>query len=101
DNGSSPPIDEIVSEFSHAKLVIEPKRGSYAARNKGIATAKGDIFAFTDSDCIPEFDWLEKGVTHLQNCPECGLVGGQVKVFPKTKNPTGVELFEMLYAFDV
>lgn len=101
DNGSRPPLDEIVSSFRHAVLIRESKRGSYAARNAGIATARGDYLAFTDSDCIPEPDWLEKGVSYLRKSPDCGLVGGRVEVFPATDRPTGVELFEMVYAFQV
>ena len=48
-------------------LVNESKPGSYAARNRGIDLARGDVLAFTDSDCLPEPDWLENAVRHLTN----------------------------------
>lgn len=32
---------------------------SYASRNFGVRQAKGDIFAFTDSDCKPTPEWLD------------------------------------------
>ncbi len=35
------------------------KADSYASRNFGVKQAKGDIFAFTDSDCKPTPAWLE------------------------------------------
>src|SRR5690554_883295 len=41
------------------KIVYEPVAGSYAARNTGILYASGKILAFTDSDCIPDVDWLQ------------------------------------------
>src|SRR5258708_3660856 len=36
----------------------EPNPGSYAARNRAIAVATGEILAFTDADCLPAQDWL-------------------------------------------
>src|SRR5687768_2788359 len=32
--------------------------GLSAARNRGASVAHGDIFAYTDSDCMPDRDWL-------------------------------------------
>ena len=40
------------------RLFREHRQGSYAARNLGLEKAKGSIIAFTDSDCIPDADWL-------------------------------------------
>jgi len=33
---------------------------AYGARNTGIRAAKGDILAFTDSDCEAEPDWIRE-----------------------------------------
>ena len=36
--------------------------GAIAARTVGVAHAVGDVLAFTDSDCVPDPDWLAAGV---------------------------------------
>jgi glycosyltransferase involved in cell wall biosynthesis len=102
DNGSEPEqqISTVVSQFKQAIPTEELQPGSYAARNQGIALAKGEVIAFTDADCIPASDWLEQGVECLLRSPECGLVAGRVEIF--FENPdhiTPVALFEQLTAF--
>ncbi|RCJ25517.1 glycosyl transferase family 2 [Nostoc minutum NIES-26] len=95
DNASEEDIKSLVSQFSQAKLTYESQPGSYVARNQGISIAKGEILAFTDSDCIPASDWIEKGVKNLLSTPNCGLVAGRIDFF--FKNPeklTPVELYE-------
>ncbi|BAZ06807.1 glycosyltransferase [Calothrix sp. NIES-3974] len=97
DNGSTQDVESVVNQFAQVKLTYESQPGSYAARNKGISLAKGEIIAFTDADCIPGENWLENGVEKLLNTPNCGLVAGEIKLF--FKNPqrlTAVELFEKI-----
>lgn len=50
------------------------------ARNIGAQEAKGDLFFFTDADCIPHRCWLKTLVGHYED-PEVGIVGGGV-AFP-------------------
>jgi glycosyltransferase involved in cell wall biosynthesis len=100
DNASDKSIEAIVEQYKQAVTTYEKQPGSYAARNQGISLAKGEIFAFTDSDCIPAKDWLENGVNALQNNPNCGIVGGQVELFYQDpKHLTAVELYENYGAF--
>ncbi len=60
DNGSQDGSAAIVRRHAAVRLLAEAKRGSYAARNRGLQEASGEIVAFTDSDCVPRPDWLEE-----------------------------------------
>ncbi|NJO77638.1 MAG: glycosyltransferase [Cyanobacteria bacterium RM1_2_2] len=100
DNGSTDSPQGIVDQFSQARMDCESKPGSYAARNKGILLAKGEVIAFTDADCIPASDWIEKGVEILLKTINCGLVAGRVDLFlHDPTQPTPVELYQKLTSF--
>lgn len=102
DNGSAHPdqIREVVDAYENTVFASEPTPGSYAARNRGLAFATGEILAFTDADCIPAPDWIERGVFHLLQVPNCGQVVGKVDLFfADPQRPTAVELYESLTAF--
>jgi GT2 family glycosyltransferase len=93
-------LDGPVARFSQAILIRESLPGSYRARNRGLSRARGEVIAFTDSDCIPNRDWLEKGVAALLEVPNCGLVGGKIQIFFRDpEHPTAVELYQMITAF--
>lgn len=94
-NGSDEDIESVVKSFNQAIITDENRPGSYAARNKGISFAQGEVIAFTDADCIPASDWIEKGVTNLQRTLNCGLVAGKIELFFKNpERPTAVELYD-------
>lgn len=78
------------------KVIGEEKPGSYAARNKGIYEAKGAILGFTDSDCIPDKDWITNAVSNLDE--HTRRIGGKVKLYYKKANPTLVEIYDTLYS---
>lgn len=102
DNGSDESIEPIVAEFSQAKASSETsQRGPCVARNKGLSLAQGEIIAFTDADCIPASDWIERGVVKLQSIPDCGIVGGKIEMFFKDPDrPTVAELYDSIMHFN-
>ncbi len=57
-DGSRDRTGEIAKEFNNIILINQKNQGLATARNVGIAIAKGEIIAFTDSDCMVDPDWL-------------------------------------------
>jgi glycosyltransferase involved in cell wall biosynthesis len=78
DNNSSDNSAEIVARYPLIHLLSEDKQGAYAARNRGISEAKGEIIAFTDPDCLPSADWLQN-IDRAMHCPDVGIVLGSRK----------------------
>ena len=58
DDGSKDSTQSIVAEFPLVKNILQPNRGLSVARNVGMQAASGEIIAYTDSDCMPDSDWL-------------------------------------------
>lgn len=65
DNGSTDNSLEICRKYAlkngnYHVLSYSKVADSYAARNYAVHNAKGDILAFTDSDCMPIPSWLDE-----------------------------------------
>lgn len=81
-----------------ARIVMAMTPGAGPARNAGAEAAQGEILAFTDSDCVPEPDWLAHGVAALASAD---FIGGGMKVLvPGGRAMSGAEAFETVFAFD-
>lgn len=57
DNGPSDEMRRLTAEYP-AEYLVEARGGSYAARNRAIERAQGEIVAFTDADCWSPPQWL-------------------------------------------
>ena len=68
DNNSTDKTKKIIYGFKsngkRVKYVFAEKRSTGAARNEGVRAAQGDIFVFTDADCICSNRWIEE-ITRL------------------------------------
>lgn len=81
DNGSTDGTVPLVQVYSNVRLLIEEKPGAYSARNRALAEARGHYVTFTDADCIPEPDWLERALESVEAHPEAGVIAGEVTLF--------------------
>jgi len=65
-----------------------------------VAEARGDVLAFTDADCVPAPDWLERGVKRIEQTDGPIFVGGPVDLFAQNRErPTAAELYEAVHSF--
>ncbi len=99
-DNASPVGETAVSKViaGRAKLVVTHERGAGPTRNGGVSASTGAILAFTDSDCVPEPQWLQEGIDALSRFD---FVGGQMKVLVDDPGQlTSAEAFERAFAFD-
>jgi len=73
--------------------IVESKQGPSSARNTGVRSARGDIMAFTDSDCIPGEYWL-RDIMQAFNNPSIGAVAGKIV---GSRSANSVEIFHALF----
>jgi GT2 family glycosyltransferase len=84
-------IDAARQQFPQVRYLSHPMNtGEPAARNRGVRAATGDIIAFTDDDCIPPRDWLQRHARHYGD-PAIAAAGGP-QVCPA---PNFYEAFDM------
>ncbi len=75
-DGDDDRIREIVESFEKVKHIGIPHAGLSYARNVGAEAADGDIFAYTDDDCIVSRDWLSWLSRIFLESEETGCAGG-------------------------
>lgn len=82
DDGSRPEIatriEAICCRDTRVRYLRQDPMGPAAARNLGVAHAKGRVVVFTDSDTLPEDGWLEAILAPLAD-PEVVAVEGPVR----------------------
>ena len=85
DDGSLQYLEDICAQNSAWQvLLFSDKQSSYAARNCGVSKSDGQIFLFTDIDCIlteSYFDFIRAGVFN-----EDSLISGPTNIFLETHN---------------
>lgn len=100
DNDPAPPDPDLPDhgsghESGHGltlRIIPCATPGSYAARNAGIAAARGGLLAFTDADCRPDPDWLEALATAHAADPGV-ILAGPIRLEPGP-DPDAWEIFD-------
>ncbi len=80
DNDSRDGGGDLLKKHPNLVLLKEKKTGCAAARNQAVRAAKGNVLAFTDSDCVAEPRWLD----HLAKAFESEkafAVAGEIKAY--------------------
>ena len=78
DNGSRDATSAILARHAgRIRVLAEATRGPAAARNRGLAEARGDVVAFTDADCVVDRQWLRHLVAPLDD-GGVTIVGGRI-----------------------
>jgi glycosyltransferase involved in cell wall biosynthesis len=60
DDGSTDDTPARVQAYPAVRLVTQDHAGPAAARNNGVQQAVGEVILFTDADCAPAPDWIER-----------------------------------------
>jgi glycosyltransferase involved in cell wall biosynthesis len=78
DDGSTDDTRDIAEQFPHVRYIYQQNNGLSHARNMGASVAKGEAFAYTDSDCIADVDWLYYLIGTLLSGDYAGVGGPNV-----------------------
>jgi glycosyltransferase involved in cell wall biosynthesis len=79
DDGSTDGSANIVRGFPSVRYCLNLHGGLGEARNRGIESAKGEFFAFLDSDDLWVGDKLARQMTMFDDNPELDMVFGHVR----------------------
>jgi glycosyltransferase involved in cell wall biosynthesis len=72
-------------------VVSEPRTGLGRARNAGIAAARGALLAFTDDDCYPAIDYVDRVVDAFAD-PDRGFIGGRILLYEPGDHPITIRV---------
>lgn len=74
DDGSTDQTGQVVRDFG-VRLISQPPRGPSVARNRGVEEAQAPLVLFTDADCAPARDWIERMLDPFQDPAVAGVKG--------------------------
>jgi glycosyltransferase involved in cell wall biosynthesis len=75
DDGSSDGSKDLPSFIPRVRFLSIHHQGPAAARNFGVQHASGEILLFTDADCVPCPDWIEKMIAPFEQADIVGVKG--------------------------
>lgn len=91
DNASEDRTTNVLAEKASASDIpftgvhMRENRGPAVSRNVGVSLARGEIIAFTDSDCVPTPQWLRSAAEAMSDA--VGVVQGRTRANPEQRQP--------------
>ncbi len=76
---------------SPVTILSEPRAGLGRARNAGVRAARGALLAFTDDDCYPAVDYVDRVVDAFTD-PERAFVGGRILLYDAEDHPITIRV---------
>jgi GT2 family glycosyltransferase len=95
DDGTAEPVEPSIAHFASRvtlSVVRQKHAGPAAARNTGARHARGQFLAFTDSDCAPAPDWLQRLAERFDHNPGHMIGGSLVNLLPDDPYATATQL---------
>ncbi|MBL9050371.1 MAG: glycosyltransferase [Tabrizicola sp.] len=96
-NNPSPEVPPSLSLPANTRVIHVTSPGSYAARNAALQDAQADVLFFTDSDCLPDPNWIRHGLAAIATLGPYGRIAGDVQLFPQGDDWTGAELYDRVF----
>ena len=78
DDGSTDNTADIAGQFPQVRYIHQNNHGLSHARNTGAGAAKGEVLAYTDSDCMADVDWLYYLIGTLVSGDYAGVGGPNI-----------------------
>ncbi len=78
DDGSTDDTAYIAAQYPRVRYIHQSNHGLSHARNTGATAARGEVFAYTDSDCMVDADWLYYLIGTLVSGDYAGVGGPNV-----------------------
>jgi GT2 family glycosyltransferase len=102
-DGGHTPLAPVLDRFGatlHIRLLEQQNLGPGAARNRGVAQARGTVVAFTDDDCEPVPEWLATLHRAFMSYPDA-MIGGIVRnaLTANSYSAASQRIGDIVYAF--
>jgi GT2 family glycosyltransferase len=96
DNGSTDDTRSRLSAVTRrldarVTIVSEPRQGLGRARNAGVRRARGALLAFTDDDCYPAVDYIDRIVDAFAD-PTRDYIGGRILLYDADDHPITIRV---------
>lgn len=96
DNGSTDATADIVRSFQtdhpgRIHYVFEPRPGLSRGRNAALQASSGSILVFSDDDCYPEPDFLQRIDAVFLAEPDISYLSGRIELFDPNDAPETIK----------